>query len=48
VELTCTRAICHVIYVVSGRPRAATARLHLPKCGRGVLELRDHAAMTLR
>ena len=48
VELTCTRAVCHVVYVVSVDLLPLLLGGTCPKCGKGVLELREHAVMTLR
>ncbi len=48
VELTCTRESCHAIYVVSVDLVPLLRDCTCPKCGRGVLQLRDHPVMTLR
>jgi hypothetical protein len=48
VELTCTGAICHVVYVVSADLEPLLRGCTCPKCGRGVLEVRDRVVMTLR
>jgi hypothetical protein len=44
VEITCSRDVCHVVYVIPtglvGVVRGATC----PECNAGVLELRERAA----
>jgi hypothetical protein len=45
IELTCTRAVCHVVYVVSIDLLPLLRGGTCPKCGRGVLELREHVAI---
>ncbi len=40
VELTCTRAVCHVVYTVSIDLLPLLRGCTCPKCRRGVLEIR--------
>jgi len=44
VELTCTRAPCHVVYVVPADLVPLLRGCTCPKCKLGVLELREQVA----
>jgi hypothetical protein len=43
-ELTCSRAVCHVVYTVPVDLVPLLLGGTCPKCGRGVLELRERVA----
>jgi hypothetical protein len=44
VNLTCSRDVCHVMYVVSADLVPLLRGCTCPKCGHGVLELRERIA----